>query len=278
MRPTFASPPVALTIAGSDCSSGAGIQADLKTFTAFGVHGLTALTCVVSETALVVEEILALPPDFVADQVRLLARSFPLGAVKTGMLYSASHIEAVLEALAGIEAPLVVDPVMIASTGDPLIEDDAIQLYRDHLLPRATIFTPNLDEARALLESEPITREGLETAARRLADRFGTTVLLKGGHLRDGRATDVLAFPGGGVEILDGPFIEGVTTHGTGCTYSAALAAGLARGWDLSLAAQEAKAFISAAIAGSFAWNRPGGRIEALDQTLPSPRACQMSP
>jgi hydroxymethylpyrimidine/phosphomethylpyrimidine kinase len=264
----FSSPPVALTIAGSDCSAGAGLQADLKTFSALGVHGLTAVTCVVSETARVVEEVFPLPPALVAGQVSLLARSFPLGAVKTGMLFSAPHIEAVVEALSGLACPLVVDPVMMASTGDPLIEPAAIDLYRRVLLPRATLATPNLDEASVLLDGRNIERPSLAATAVELAERYGTAFLLKGGHLRDGRATDILAHPGcGRVETFETDFIEGVTTHGTGCTYSAAIAAGLAKGLPIRGAVAAAKEFITTAIARSLAWTGSTGRIEALNQS-----------
>ena len=267
MHPHFSSPPVALTIAGSDCSGGAGLQADLKTFSSLGVYGLTAVTCAVSETALVVEEVFPLPPELVAGQVSLLARSFPLGAVKTGMLFSAPHIEAVVEALSGVTCPLVVDPVMMASTGDPLIEPEAIDLYRRVLLPRATVATPNLDEASVLLDGRKIERAGLAATAVELAERYGTAFLLKGGHLRDGRATDVLAHPGcSRVETFEADFIEGVTTHGTGCTYSAAICAGLAKGLPLGGAVAAAKEFITWAIARSHAWIGSTGRIEALNQ------------
>jgi hydroxymethylpyrimidine/phosphomethylpyrimidine kinase len=268
MHPHFSSPPVALTIAGSDCSGGAGLQADLKTFSALGVFGLTAATCVVSETANVVEEVFPLPPELVAGQVSLLSRSFPLGAVKTGMLFSAPHIEAVVEALSGVECPLVVDPVMMASTGDPLVEPAAIELYRRLLLPRATLATPNLDEASVLLDGRKIERAGLAAAAVELAERYGTAFLLKGGHLRDGRATDILARPGKGrIETFEADFIKGVTTHGTGCTYSAAIAAGLAKGLPLGGAVAAAKEFITTAIARGHSWAGSAGRIGALNQS-----------
>lgn len=270
MAPSFSSIPVALTIAGSDCSSGAGIQADLKTFSALGVHGLTALTCVVSETAAVVEEVLPLPPEFVGAQIALLARSFPLAAIKTGMLFSAAHIKTVADAVRGQHCPLVVDPVMMASTGAPLIEADAIALYRDVLLPMAAVITPNLDEAGELLGGRNIRREDLRDAAAELALRFGTAVLLKGGHLRDGRATDVLA-AGGSIIEFDDVYVDGVSTHGTGCTYSAAIAAHLARGLSLVEAVGAAKIFITRAIRGSFAWTTAAGRIEALDQIQRQP-------
>ncbi len=177
-------PPVALTIAGSDCSAGAGIQADLKTFQHFHVHGLTAVTCVVSETANIVRAVHPVPVAIVSDQVSLLLDSFPVAAVKTGMLYSAAHVRAVAEILARHPGlALVVDPVMIASTGDPLLEDDAITAYRELLLPLARVITPNLPEAEVLLGEKIPDEAALESAAHRLAERFGTAVLLKGGHL-----------------------------------------------------------------------------------------------
>lgn len=267
MEKPFTSPPVALTIAGSDSSAGAGIQADLKTFSALGVHGVTAVTCIVSETALVVEDVFPLPPELVAGQVSLLARSFPLGVVKTGMLFSAAHIEAVAAALTGVDCPLVVDPVMMASTGDPLIEPAAVDLYRQLLLPRSTLATPNLDEASVLLDGRKIDRASLKDAALELATRYRTTILLKGGHLRDGRATDVLASPGSNqVHTFEAAYIDGITTHGTGCTYSAAIAAGLAKGLAATDAVAQAKDFITSAIARSHAWLGASGRIEALNQ------------
>ena len=140
--------PVALTIAGSDCSAGAGIQADLKTFQHFGVHGLTAITCVVSETANIVRAVHPVPVDVVADQISLLLESFPVRAVKTGMLFSAPHVIAVAEILGRHrDVQLVVDPVMIASTGDSLLEPDAVTAYKSLLLPLARVITPNLHEA-----------------------------------------------------------------------------------------------------------------------------------
>lgn len=267
MHAVPSSPPVALTIAGSDSSAGAGLQADLKTFSTLGVFGLTAVTCVVSETARVVEAVFPLPPELVAGQISLLARSFPLAAVKTGMLFSAPHIEAVADALKDIQCLLVVDPVMMASTGDPLVEPAAIDLYRNLLLPRAFLATPNLDEASVLLDGRTIARASLAATAVELADRYGTAFLLKGGHLRDGRATDILARPGcSRVESFDAEFIDAATTHGTGCTYSAAITAALAKGSNLSDAVQSAKSFISSTIRFSHAWCGPQGPIEALNQ------------
>ena len=269
MTAQAAAPAVAMTVAGSDCSGGAGIQADLKTFGAFGVHGLTAVTCAVAETAHVVERIEALPPDFVAAQVRLLLRSFPVGAVKTGMLYSAAHIQAVMAGLDGFRGGLVVDPVMVASTGDPLLEPAAVEAYRTQVLPVATVITPNLDEAAVLLGRRIEGEAGLEPAARDLREAFGCAVLLKGGHLAGDRAIDVLVAGTGQVFRFETPFVRGGATHGTGCTYSAAVAAGLARGWPLPDAVREAKRFITRAIATGFVWQAAAGAITALNQLGP---------
>lgn len=261
--------PVALSVAGSDCSAGAGIQADLKTFSAFGVYGLTALTCVVSETSRVVRGVHAVPSDLVADQVSLMLAAFPVAAVKTGMLFSAQHVEAVLAALEASEGPLVVDPVMVASTGDPLIEQDAVDLYRQRLAPRATLITPNLDEAAVLLE-EPVVRDeaALEGVARRLRERYRCAVLLKGGHLRGERAVDLLVLADGSVHRHEAPFLRGFSTHGTGCTYSAAVAAGLACGWDLPTSVARAKEFVTEAIRTSLKWMGAGGEIDAMNHAL----------
>jgi hydroxymethylpyrimidine/phosphomethylpyrimidine kinase len=260
--------PVVLTIAGSDCSAGAGIQADLKTFGAFGVHGLTAVTCAVSETAAVVERIEVLPAEFAAAQVRLMLDSFPVAAVKTGMLFSAAHIAAVAGELAGWGGALVVDPVMVASTGDPLLEPAAVAAYREWLLPRARVITPNLDEAAVLLGWRVAGEDQLERAARELAGAFGCAVLLKGGHLKGARAIDLLLDSDGALHRFEAPFIAGVATHGTGCTYSAALAAGLALGRGLADAAAAAKEFVTAAIRGGLVWHGARGPVAALDQLV----------
>ena len=261
--------PVALSVAGSDCSAGAGIQADLKTFSALGVFGLTAVTCVVSETSRVVRGVHAVPSDLVADQVSLMLGAFPVGAVKTGMLFSAEHVEAVLASLKDYEGPLVVDPVMVASTGDPLVEEAAVEVYRRRLVPKATLITPNLDEAAVLLE-EPVVRDeaALQGVARRLVGRYGCAVLLKGGHLRGERAVDLLALADGSVHRHEAPFLRGFSTHGTGCTYSAAVAAGLACGQDLPSSVSRAKEFVTEAIRTSLRWEGEGGEIDAMNHAL----------
>lgn len=250
------SPPVALSIAGSDCSAGAGIQADLKSFSAHGVFGLTAITCVVAEVPGQVGSIVPVPPEVLAEQLDLLGKTFPIAAIKTGMLYSSDHVRVCIDWLKTLDPlpPLVIDPVMIATTGDSLLKDDALEVYTGELLPLATVITPNLDEAVALAGAPIGSLSDLELRAGELAKQFGTSVLAKGGHLAREVATDVLAGPDGDLEEFSAPFVAGVNTHGTGCTYSAAIAAGLADGSHLIAAVGGAKRFVSSAIRDYFQW------------------------
>ena len=262
-----AAPPVALTIAGSDCSAGAGIQADLKTFQHFHVHGLTAVTCVVSETANVVRAVHPVPVEVLRDQISLLLDGFPIAAVKTGMLFSAAHVAAVAEILRACpDIPLVVDPVMIASTGAPLLEPDAVAAYRELLLPLARVITPNLPEAEALLGGRIDHESALEPAARRLAEMFGTAVLLKGGHLDGPECIDLLV-DGAQVHRFSAARIPDTGSHGTGCTLSAAIAAALALGKSLPDAVEIAKRFLGEALRRSYRFHSPAGvALDALDQ------------
>jgi hydroxymethylpyrimidine/phosphomethylpyrimidine kinase len=266
--------PVALTIAGSDCSAGAGIQADLKTFQHFGVHGLTAVTSVVSETANIVRAIHAVPVDVVIDQISLLLDSFPVGAIKTGMLVSAVHVEAVASLLAQHRhIPIVVDPVMIASTGSSLLEDAAIDSYRRLLLPIAHLITPNLPEAEKLLDIRSITTLAeMESAATQLSKRFGVAVLLKGGHLPGLDCPDILA-EGEKIYRISAQRIATRASHGTGCTLSAAIVAGLARGSGLLDAAESAKDYLGKALGRSYELHHPPSAIiHALNQGTSFPQ------
>lgn len=260
------SPPVALTIAGSDCSAGAGLQADLKTFQHFGIFGLTAVTCVVAETPQIVRSVHAVPPAILQDQLRVLLEAFPIAAIKTGMLFSKAHIVAVTELLSAYpHIPLVIDPVMIASTGDPLLEDNAIAAYRERLFPLATVITPNLDEAEVLWGAPVRDEATMERAASELAARHGCSVLLKGGHLGQPECADLLWHS----ELpawFRAPRIEGAASHGTGCTLSAAIASGLAKGQDLHDAVSDAKEYLGKTLETSLGW----GSIAALNQaTVP---------
>jgi len=249
------SPPVVLTIAGSDCSAGAGIQADLKTFSEHCVFGLTAVTCVVAEVPGTVGSIVPIPAAVLTEQLELLHDAFPIAAIKTGMLYSSVHVQATIDWLESFDhPPLVIDPVMVATSGDSLTKDSALDVYTTELLPKATLLTPNVDEAIALGCGEIDSPESLTTAAIFLAGKFKTNVLAKGGHLQGADATDVLATPDGTPQSFDAPYVEGVNTHGTGCTYSAAIAANLANGLDLADAITEAKRFVTSAIHDYFRW------------------------
>jgi hydroxymethylpyrimidine/phosphomethylpyrimidine kinase len=256
--------PVVLTIAGSDNSGGAGIQADLKTWTTLGVYGTTAVTCVVAEHPGCVLNITPIPPERVADQIRLVLDAFPVAAIKTGLLYSAEIIAAVTRAVIPALArgvPLVVDPVMVASTGHVLLRNDAVRMLRK-LIAVATIVTPNRDEA-ALLWGKPITTlAALDQAALDLAREFRRPCFLaKGGHLRTGVAVDVLATPEGLRRRFKAKRIPRIDPHGTGCTYSAAIAAGLAKGLTLGESVLLGKTFINRALLKRF----EVGRYELLN-------------
>jgi hydroxymethylpyrimidine/phosphomethylpyrimidine kinase len=261
------SPPVALTIAGSDNSAGAGAQADLKTFTAHRVYGLTAITCVVAEVPGRVSAIQPMTPEIVREQIRLSLAAYPVAAAKTGMLHSREIIAAVCDELAGRAFPLVVDPVMIATSGDALLKDDAVGLYRERLLPMAALITPNLDEAVALIGRAVTSVEEMRGAGAELARTFGTAVLLKGGHLRGDTALDLL-FADGEVHEFTAPFVAGVNTHGTGCTYSAAVTARLAHGEPLVEAVRGAKEYVTRAIGNYFRWQTERGDTDALDHFI----------
>jgi len=263
--------PVALTIAGSDCSAGAGIQADLKTFQHFHVHGLTAVTCVVSETAHIVRAVHPVPVDIVCDQISLLLDAFPVAAVKTGMLFSAAHVMVVAEILKNHRGlQLVVDPVMVASTGVSLLDQAAVAVYRDHLLPLARVITPNLPEAEVLLGERIADVAALEAAAWRLAGEFGTAVLVKGGHLPGPDCVDLLVDHGEIFRFSEKRLVV-AGSHGTGCTFAAAITALLACGEALPRAVEEAKKFLGGSLRWSYGFQSPGGgTLHALNQgTLP---------
>ena len=258
--------PIALTIAGSDCSAGAGIQADLKTFAALGVYGLTAVTCVVAEVPRKVSRIEPVTTRMVREQIEVLLKNFRIGAIKTGLLCSAEIVCAVAQTIqdgkkkAARSIPFVVDPVMIATSGDNLLEPEAVEAYENNLFPLATLITPNLDEAALLLETKIDDRKQIKSAAKALAKKYGASILLKGGHLRGDNAIDLLFHNGESTEF-SAPFVRGVATHGTGCTYSAAITAGLASGFSLGRAIARAKKFVTESIRRRFHWTSKSGDI-----------------
>jgi len=240
--------PVALTIAGSDSGGGAGIQADLKTFAALGVHGATAITCVTAQNPQRVTGIQVCTPKIVRHQIEAVFAELPPAAVKTGMLYSMSIIEVIASFFRNQKCPLVVDPVMISSRGARLLENAAVAALKKKLLPLATLVTPNLDEAEILLNCKIKSLEDLRSAAKQLRAKFGCAALLKGGHLRDSQQAADIFFDGKDELLLTAPFVKGIRTHGTGCTYAAAITANLALGHELPTAVQLAKEHITQAI------------------------------
>jgi hydroxymethylpyrimidine/phosphomethylpyrimidine kinase len=244
--------PVALTIAGSDSGGGAGIQADLKTFAALGVHGTSAITCITAQNPAGVRGIQACSVDIVRRQIEAVFDELPPTAVKTGMLYSAPIIRVVAGFfLRRRDVPLVVDPVMVSTTGAQLLKPAAVKALCAELLPLATVVTPNLDEAAILVGQKLTSVTDLRAAARELHQRFGCAALVKGGHLRGLKEAVDIFYDGRQELLLSAPFIRGVSTHGTGCTYSAAIAGHLARGRSLPRAVQCAKEYITQAIAQS---------------------------
>jgi hydroxymethylpyrimidine/phosphomethylpyrimidine kinase len=248
----------ALTIAGSDSGGGAGIQADLKTFSAFGVFGMSAITAVTAQNSLGVTGVFNLPPEFVARQIDAVLGDFGADAVKLGMLSTADIVTAVAARLRAHGATrVVVDPVMIAKSGDALLQPDARAALVREILPLAWVVTPNLHEAGALAGMAVQTEADMEDAARKILALGPRHVLVKGGHLKDS-ATDIL-FDGRTVTRFAGARLESTNTHGTGCTLSAAIAAGLARGRELPAAVTEAKAYVTAAMREGFAAGRGVG-------------------
>jgi hydroxymethylpyrimidine/phosphomethylpyrimidine kinase len=242
--------PVALTIAGSDSSGGAGIQADLKTFAALGVYGASVLTALTAQNTKGVTDIHLVPPEFVTAQIDAVFGDLDVGAVKIGMVAQLATIEEIAAALK-LWSPrhVVLDPVMVATSGDRLLSADAVEALRTTLVPRATILTPNLPEAAALLD-EPVavSESAIEGQGRRLVAMGCPAVLIKGGHGEGAESIDYLV-DRDGVTALPGPRIATANTHGTGCSLSSAIAAGLAKGADLQAAVRSAKAWVSAAIA-----------------------------
>jgi hydroxymethylpyrimidine/phosphomethylpyrimidine kinase len=252
--------PKALTIAGSDSGGGAGIQADLKTFSAFRVFGMSVITAVTAQNSLGVQGVENLPPAFVAQQLRSVLEDFGADAAKCGMLSTAPIIEAVSAGLTErrIEK-LVVDPVMVAKSGDRLLEPEARAALADRILPLALLVTPNLPEAEVLAGMRVAEPEDMEEAARRIHTMGPRYVLVKGGHLK-GDATDLL-WNGRDFTRFSTPRIDSQNTHGTGCTFSAAIVAGLARGQALGDAIRSAKAYVTRAIREGFQAGRGVGQL-----------------
>jgi hydroxymethylpyrimidine/phosphomethylpyrimidine kinase len=240
---------IALTIAGSDSSGGAGIQADLKTFAALHVYGGSVITALTAQNTQGVEAVHMVSPDFVAAQMRAVAADLDVRAIKIGMLGSSAIIAAVADGLSDFAGvPVVLDPVMVAASGDPLLDKDAVDTLRRALIPRATLITPNLAEGAVLLEESVAQTEAeMRAQARKLLNRGANAVLLKGGHAEGPEAVDIFLDAEGEMRLA-APRVVTPNTHGTGCTLAAAIAAELAKGVSLRRAVEAAKAYVTAAI------------------------------
>lgn len=242
-----------LTIAGSDSGGGAGIQADLKAISANGAYGLSVITALTAQNTVGVQAVHPLPVDFVLAQLASVVSDIRIDAIKIGMLERAEIVLALADALAALtpRPPIVLDPVMVAKSGDALLHASAVAAIRDRLVPLATVITPNLPEAAALLgASEPTSPTEMADVAQRLLTLGPQAVLLKGGHLATGDCVDLLA-TAAGIDHFSGPRLATRNTHGTGCTLSAALAALIPQSPDLTTAARRAKAYVAAAIAAA---------------------------
>lgn len=243
--------PIALTIAGSDSGGGAGIQADLKAFSALGVYGASVITALTAQNTRAVTRVEPASPAMIAAQIEAVFDDLDIRAVKLGMLGGAEAIRTVADGLAGRPVPLVLDPVMIAKSGDALLPDDAVATLRDVMLPMASLLTPNLPEAARLLGTAPATDEaGMEAQGHALMALGAAAVLMKGGHGAGQTCTDLL-ITATGTHRLTAPRLATGNTHGTGCTLSAAIAAGLAQGMDLPAAVTRAHAYLQGAIAAA---------------------------
>lgn len=246
----------ALTVAGSDSGGGAGIQADLKTFSALGCFGMSAITALTAQNTVAVTGIFPVPPEFIGRQMDAVLEDIGANAVKIGMLHAPDVIEIVADRLTAHACPnIVLDPVMVAKSGDKLLRDDAVTALKSVLLPKATLITPNLPEASVLLSRPVETARDMEGAVKDLASLGCPNVLLKGGHLEGDDAGDLLyRVETGTLTKLSGTRVDTPNSHGTGCTLSSAICALLARGNDLETAVAEAKAYISGALAAGAAY------------------------
>lgn len=241
--------PIALTIAGSDSGGGAGIQADLKTFSALGVFGTSVITSLTAQNTLGVQGVLAIPPAFVQQQIQSVLTDINVGAIKSGMLATAEIIAAVAESLTSYShLPYVLDPVMVATSGDRLLAQDAIRTLIEKLLPLATIVTPNLHEAAVLLNTSVASSPAqMQRQGEQILALGARAVLMKGGHAADDQATDLLV-TASGVEVFSAPRLTTNNTHGTGCSLASAITAGLAKNMSLNESVQQAKQYLHQAL------------------------------
>lgn len=250
-----------LTIAGSDSSGGAGIQADIKTITMNGVYAMSAITALTAQNTTGIYEILEVPPKFLKRQIETVFEDIPPDSVKIGMIFSAKLANVIAESLKFYNAKnIVVDPVMIATSGAKLIDDDAIEILQKNLLPLAKVITPNIPEAEKLSNMKILSVEDMTKAAKNIFEKFGCAVLCKGGHnLND--ANDVL-FDADGEKIFNGERINNPNTHGTGCTLSSAIAANLAKDFNLIDSIKNAKKYLTGALSAQLNLGKGSGPIK----------------
>ena len=248
-----------LSIAGSDSGGGAGIQADIKTITSLGAHALTVITALTAQNSLGISAVHPVPPGFIARQIKAIVEDSPPDSVKVGMLFTAAAVKTVSRMIGEYRlSPVVVDPVLRATTGRALLEPDALRVLKERLLPLAAVVTPNLDEAELLTGKRVRTLKEMERAAREIY-RMGPRVVIKGGHLRRG-ISDVL-FDGAEITVFRGREIASTSTHGTGCVFSSALATYLAMGQGLRQATQSAHDLVRRAIRGGYSVGRGRGAV-----------------
>jgi hydroxymethylpyrimidine/phosphomethylpyrimidine kinase len=259
--------PRALTVAGSDSGGGAGIQADLKTFAALGVHGMSAITSITAQNTYSVTRVVDLDPEMVVEQIRVCVEDIGVDAVKTGMLHTTDIIRAVADELRKISAPKVVDPVMVAKSGAPLLREDAIKTLVEELIPIADVVTPNAREAERLTGIPVKGLEDQKRAAKEIAELGARAVVVKGGHINGPMVHDVLYFNGDYI-VLESERIRTKNTHGTGCTFASAIAAHLAHGTEIVQAVRKAKEFVTDAIRYGLDLGKGSGPVNPLWATL----------
>ncbi|MEM2450401.1 MAG: bifunctional hydroxymethylpyrimidine kinase/phosphomethylpyrimidine kinase [Nitrososphaerota archaeon] len=250
----------ALTVAGSDSGGGAGIQADLKTFAALGVHGMCAITAITAQNTVGVYAVQDIDVDVIRSQIRAVVEDIGVDAVKTGMLHTSQIIDAVAEELSKLSKPIVVDPVMIAKSGAELLREDAVKSLIEKMLPIATVLTPNAMEASKLVGFAVKTLEDAKRAAKRIAEMGPKAVVVKGGHIDAEKSADTL-YCDGEFRILESPRIDTKNTHGTGCVFASAIAAELAKGSDVISAVSQAKQFVLNAIRNGISIGRGHGPV-----------------
>ena len=255
---TQTSPPIALSIAGSDCSGGAGIQADLKAFQQFNVYGLSAVTCIVAETPHEVRAIENIPVSVLQQQINILLETYPVAAIKIGLLPTRSAVIAVAEILKELNIPIIIDPVMIASTGDNLAEKNTATSYIERLLPLATLITPNIPEASFISEKVITDENDILTVAKELSDRFSTSCLIKGGHLSQKTELVDTLWHQGQSHTFSHPTItlphRDKGLHGTGCTLSSAITAEISQGHPMPQAVEQGINYVQKIISNSHTW------------------------